>query len=242
LLRGAARVHCTAEGELEQAAKWLPPGKGVVLPLIIDLSAFATLPGPELARARLAPLRGAGPTLLFLSRVHPKKGVEVLIRAAAELARRGRACRVVIAGPGEAAYVDQLRALAAACGLGETVAFAGMVRGAEKLSLYEAADVFVLPTSQENFGLVLLEALACRTPVVTTRGVDIWKELEQAGAVIVDATPDAIAAGVERALADGSLGERGRRWVSVEMDAGRLAGRYHAFYRQVVDEARDRRK
>ena len=92
-----------------------------------------------------------------------------------------------------------------------------MVRGRVKLSLYELADVFVLPTHQENFGLVLPEALACGTPVVTTRGTDIWRELEQAGAKIVDNRPLEIANAIKELLIDDNLrlalGEQGRSYI-----------------------------
>jgi glycosyltransferase involved in cell wall biosynthesis len=238
LLAGAARVHCTAEAELDQARRWMPRANGVVLPYVVDLSDYAEPPGPELARATFPATNGEGWKVLFLSRVHPKKGVDLLIRAAAELRRRGRACAVLIAGPGEAGYVDSLRRLARESGVGGAVHFLGMVRGAEKLSLYRAADVFVLPTSQENFGLVLVEAMACGTPVVTTRGVDIWKELQGAGAEIVDAGAGAIAAGVEAVMGRAAeLGGRGREWVMRELNPRRVVGEYVGMYEAVVREA-----
>ncbi len=242
LLRGAARIHCTADAELEQASRRFPADRGVVLPLIMDFTAFTNLPGPALSRSKFAGFDGHRPRLLFLSRVHPKKGVELLILAAAELRKRGRPCTVLVAGPGEPPYVEQLTSLAREHGLTDTVHFLGMVRGVEKISVYQAADVFVLPTSQENFGLVLPEALACRTPVVTTRGVDTWKELEQAGASIVDRTPEAIASAIEHLLdeppaAAAERKERGRNWVLTRLDPTRVAEEYAALYRSVVAQA-----
>lgn len=236
LLAGAARVHCTARAELEQVRRWLSRDNGIVLPLVMDLADYAALPGPDAARAKFPSIRGEGWKLLFLSRVHPKKGVEALIGAAAELRRRGRDCRALIAGPGEPSYVASLEALARANGIGDAAHFLGMVRGTEKLSLYKAADVFVLPTSQENFGLVLIEALACRAPVVTTRGVDIWQELQSAGAEIVEAQPTAVADAIERIMgADPrARGERGRDWVLENLDPARVAGEYAAMYREVA--------
>jgi glycosyltransferase involved in cell wall biosynthesis len=242
LLAGADRVHCTAKAELDQARRWLPRDNGVILPYVFDLGAYASTPGAELARQRFPASGNDGWKLLFLSRLHPKKGVEVLIDAAAELRRRGRALTVLIAGPGEPQYVTALGERAARAGLADSVHFLGMVRGAEKLSLYEAADVFVLPTSQENFGLVLVEALACRTPVVTTRGVDIWQELQTAGAEIAAAAePRAIADRIEAVMLDAvpnSRGERGRRWVMEHLDPFRVAGEYAAMYQSAIDARR----
>jgi glycosyltransferase involved in cell wall biosynthesis len=236
LLAGAARVHCTAEAELDQARRWMPRANGVVLPLVVDLAEYADPPGAEMARAKFPALGGEGWKLLFLSRVHPKKGVDLLIKAAAELRRRGRACTVLIAGPGVAGYVVSIKRLARVCGVGEAVHFLGMLRGAEKLSLYAAADVFVLPTSQENFGLVLVEAMACGTPVVTTRGVDIWKELAGAGAQIVEAEAGAIASAVERIVGVDGVGERGREWVMEKLDPVRVVGEYVGMYEAVTRE------
>jgi glycosyltransferase involved in cell wall biosynthesis len=236
LLAGAARVHCTARAELDQARRWLPRDNGVVLPAVVALSEYATLPGPELARARFPASRAVGWKLLFLSRVHPKKGVDVLIRATAELRRRGRPCTALVAGPGDSAYVRSLEQLARDEGVADSVHFLGMTRGAEKVSLYQAADALVLPTSQENFGLVLVEALACGTPVVTTRGVDIWRELQEAGAEIAERTPAAIATAVESILARPDAqarGERGRRWVFDRLDPARVGAEYASLYEAI---------
>jgi glycosyltransferase involved in cell wall biosynthesis len=229
LLRGAAALHCTAEAELDQAARWFDRGKGVVLPWLFDLTAFEHLPVVKKAER---------PRLLFLSRVHPKKGIERLLRAAGVLRRRGIDCDVVIAGPGERDYVGRLSELATAEGVAERVQFVGMVRGEEKVALYRSADLFVLPTSQENFGLVLLESLACETPVVTTRGVDIWRELEGAGATIVEASAERLAEAIDGLLRDRAaleaLGRRGRAWVYERYEPGKLVLAYEAFYRGVA--------
>lgn len=197
-LERARFVHCTASGELRQASRWFPRGRGIVIPLVFDLAPYRALPGPALAADRFGPrgtrdLAPGEPVVLFLSRVHYKKGVDVLIRAVAELARMSRRVRCIVAGTGDDAYLAQMRDLASSLGVADQVRFVGMVTGDVKLSLYQLADVFALPTSQENFGFVLPESLACGTPVVTTEGVDIWPELaEGGGAVIAPRTPEEI--------------------------------------------------
>lgn len=235
LLERAAFVHCTAQAELDQARKWFPRGQGRVIPLVFDLAPYQQLPGPELARSKHPSLATDRPKLLFLSRVHPKKGIELLIDSLPLLKRADVDPVVSIAGAGEPAYVESLKARAASLGLADQVAFLGMVTGPEKLSVYQAADLFVLPTSQENFGFVLPEALACRTPVITTKGVDIWPELlDSGGAAIIDPRPDAIAETCRTLLADrsrrDSMGEKGREWVFRELDGQRVVERYEAMY------------
>ncbi|CAN5753310.1 glycosyltransferase [soil metagenome] len=241
-LRRAARVHCTAEAELQQAQRFFPVGRGVVVPLIQDFTAYRTLPGPALALDKFPVLRAAKetttPVALFLSRVHPKKGVEHLIDAAALLQQRGVALRTLIAGPGDPAYIASLRERIAAAGLQDRVEFIGLVSGALKLSVFEAADVFVLPTQQENFGLVLTEALACGTPVITTKGVDIWPELERSGAAaITTADAPAVADAIQRALAKARIPaerERTRAWVMDWLNETTLVSRYEEMYQGVI--------
>ncbi|NNF44846.1 MAG: glycosyltransferase [Phycisphaerales bacterium] len=237
LLHDAAAVHCTAQAELEQARVWFPRGRGVVIPLVCDLTPFETLPGPEPARRHVPEIgRGDPPTLLFLSRLHRKKGIELLIGAAEELANAGRPCLVLIAGTGDEPYVATLRSTVADRGLGERVRFVGFIDGVEKISLYESADLFVLPTSQENFGFVLFEALAAGTAVITTRGADTWPEMESSGgAVVTEASPSAIADAAAALLDDPArrqaMGAAGRRWVFGHLAAECVIGEYESFYR-----------
>ena len=191
MLCGAFAMHFTADAEAEQALRYVPGANAGVLPLLLDLAPYADPPGPEIARQAFPILAGNESKLLFLSRIHHKKGVERLIDTTANLIQQGRKVQTLIAGPGEEDYLSSLKHRAVELGVQQQVHFLGMVRGDTKLSLYNACDVFVLPTSQENFGIVLAEAMACGLPTVTTHGVDIARELERCGAKIVSdqATP-----------------------------------------------------
>lgn len=241
-LERASFVHLTAQAEFDQARKHFPRGRGIVIPNLTDLKPFENLPGPEMARARFSVLApgGAGrPNLLFLSRVHVKKGLEVLLRAGALLRTRGIDANILIAGTGDAPYLESVKRLAAKLGLQDRAHFLGLVVNEEKLSLYQAADLFVLPTSQENFGFVFIESLACGTPVVTTRGVDIWPELEASGgSVIADATPEAVADAVAKLLSKRdslkAMGAKGREWVFKDMAPAKVIREFEAMYERAV--------
>lgn len=238
-LERAAFVHLTAQAEHDQARKHFPRGRGIVISNLTDLTPFESLPGPELIRAKHPWLDPKRPTLLFLSRIHVKKGLEVLLSAASLLHQRGIPVRIAIAGTGDTAYVDTLKRLTAGLGLGHDAHFMGLVVDQEKLSLYQAADLFVLPTSQENFGFVFIEALACGTPVVTTKGVDIWPELQASGgAVIADPTPEAFADAIAGLLADRaslpSKGRQGRDWVFKALHPDHVVSQFEAMYTEAI--------
>jgi len=115
--------------------------------------------------------------LLFLSRLHYKKGVEPLLQAWEAVRNSFPGWRLIIAGDGEVGYVASLKERVSTAGLEDSVAFIGAVHGEEKWALMKRAEIFVLPTLSENFGLVVAEALACAVPVITTKGAP-WNDLE----------------------------------------------------------------
>lgn len=216
-LRDASIIHCTAEAEFAQAKAWFDPSKGRIVPLPMDLEPFRDLPDTQVALAAFPQIDPTRPAILFLSRIHYKKAPEKLVRAIASLKRDGVETQLLIAGTGETDYVAQIQSLVRSVGIEQETHFLGFVSGRTKVSLMRYADVFALPTSQENFGFVFFESLAAGTPLVTTKGVDTWPELEASGgAVIVDAEPEAFARAIRDLLSDpqstAARGEAGRKW------------------------------
>lgn len=243
-LNMAARVHLTAEAELEQSGQYFKKSTPVVIPNLLNLEPFAQMPPESLARDEFAAFQTGEPVLLFLSRIHYKKGIEHLLDAVAALASDTPA-QAIIAGTGDEAYTQSLRDRARAAGVHDRVHFVGHVGGDLKLSLYRAADLFVLPTSQENFGFVFFEALAAGTPLVTTNGTDTWPELERSGAGEIvplrpDDTPDpkALAERIASMLADreslAARGQAGRDWVFENLDPARIADRFEQLYQDAT--------
>lgn len=124
--------------------------------------------------------------LLFLSRLHPKKGCDLLIQSFSQIASRDPDLHLVIAGPDEDGEQKKLVALAAAHGIAERITWTGMLNGDLKWGAFHAAEVFVLPSHSENFGLVVAEALACGLPVLITDKVNIWMDVLREGAGFVE--------------------------------------------------------
>ncbi len=122
--------------------------------------------------------------LIYLSRIHEKKGCDLLVEAFAKEA--GPEDWLVMAGPDKTNLTPSLKELAKRLGVQDRVAWPGMLSGAVKWGAYAAAEAFVLPSHQENFGIVVAEALACSTPVLISNKVNIWREIEGVGAGFVD--------------------------------------------------------
>lgn len=116
--------------------------------------------------------------ILFLSRIHKKKGIEFLIRVWEQLNKQYPDWNVVIAGNGEESYLNHLRSMIKSKGLQNCVNIIPPVFGEEKHKLYCESSLFVLPTYSENFGMVISEAMSCGVPVITTTGTP-WQELNE---------------------------------------------------------------
>lgn len=120
--------------------------------------------------------------VLFLGRLHPKKGADLLLQAFAQVAAGDDTLRLVMAGPEHAGSAATLQAAAAALGIAHKVVWPGLLQGTLKWSALRAAEVFVLPSHQENFGMAVVEALATGLPVIVSQRVNIWREIVADGA------------------------------------------------------------
>jgi glycosyltransferase involved in cell wall biosynthesis len=130
--------------------------------------------------------------ILFLGRIHPKKGCDLLIRAFARLCSAGQAfgsdsrpLHLVLAGPDQIEWLPRLKTLADEFGVSHRITWTGMLSGELKLGAFRAAEVFALPSHQENFGIAVAEALGCSLPVLLSNKVNIWREVEQDRAGLV---------------------------------------------------------
>ncbi|MGF6724880.1 glycosyltransferase involved in cell wall biosynthesis [Paraburkholderia sp. GAS41] len=129
--------------------------------------------------------------ILFLGRIHPKKGCDLLLQAFAAARELEPAARLVMAGPDGDTWVPTLKALADELGIASRITWTGMLQGDEKWGAFYASDAFVLPSHQENFGIAVAEALACGLPALISDKVNIWREVQADGAGFV--APDSVA-------------------------------------------------
>lgn len=186
VLRDARRVIFTCEDErlLARESFWLykvneaVTAFGVANPPINSeaLTAHFFAEFPQLRNKRI---------VLFLSRIHVKKGCDLLIEAFAKVAKQDESLHLVMAGPDQIGWVPKLKAQAEALGIAHRITWPGMLQGDMKWGAFYAAEVFCLPSHQENFGIVVAEALACGKPVLISNKVNIWREIEADGAGLV---------------------------------------------------------
>jgi glycosyltransferase involved in cell wall biosynthesis len=126
--------------------------------------------------------------LLYLSRIHPKKGLDMLIEAFAKTSNSQSDLQLVIAGPDQVGWQGELQQLAEKYGISDKITWTGMLKGDMKWGAYLSAEAFILPSHQENFGIVVAEALSCSLPVLISNKVNIWHEIaeDNAGLVVED--------------------------------------------------------
>src|SRR5688572_8711541 len=123
--------------------------------------------------------------ILFLGRLDAKKGCDLLIDAFASLAHRDPTLHLVMAGPDLVGYRASLIRQAAQRGVDSRICWTGMLKGNAKWGAFHSAEVFALPSHQENFGISVAEALACNCPVLISNKVNIWREVTAEGAGLV---------------------------------------------------------
>lgn len=224
MLTGAAAVHYTSQTEKTATEDLLAINHGKVIPL-----------GMEACASPANANRSADPYLLVLSRLHPKKGLEVLIDAFISLNQKR--WRLVIAGDGPPDYVALLKQRAAPGG--ERISFAGWLDGERKEAMLSGASLLALPSYQENFGLCVMEALARSVPVVISPHVNLGDEIASANAGwIAPVEKNALATTLAAALSDETeLAKRGRagKQLSENYSWERVADNLVALYQEITN-------
>jgi glycosyltransferase involved in cell wall biosynthesis len=191
LLHRAAAVHATSDMEYESVQRLGFGGKTSVVPLGINPPTAVARPCNTDECCRM----------IFLGRLHQKKGVALLLEAMQQLVAAGTAMRLSIVGSGDDEHVSELRRTVTRLGLGSRVTFMGFLEGTAKEQALFGADVFVLPSYEENFGLAVLEAMAAGVPVIVSDSVALAKEVSthEAGRVVATGSVPSLAAALKEA-------------------------------------------
>ena len=192
LLRKAAAVAFTCEQERVLARQSFVPYRARE-----RVVRFGTADAPPATSAQIAayeatvPALGSRPYLLYLSRIHEKKGCDLLVEAFGTVAASHPDIDLVIAGPDQTGLKAGLIATAERLGIAARIHWPGMIVGDAKWGAFRGCEAFILPSHQENFGIVVAEAMACAKPVLISDQVNIWREVDEAGAGLI--APDTLA-------------------------------------------------
>ncbi|MEK6285237.1 MAG: glycosyltransferase [Acidobacteriota bacterium] len=246
IIRNAAAIHYTSQQEKLEAEEAGVRNQSVVIPLAVDLSGFRELGGPERFYEKFPRARG-NDIILFLSRLDPKKGLDLLLRAFATDNRRrttgdGRRTLLVIAGEGDAQFVEGLRRLAEELRIADAILWTGFLDGEDKLSAMAAASLFVLPSYSENFGIALVEAMAAGLPCVMSDQVGIAVDAKEYDAGLVAPCEAGLVASAMRRLIDdpelrGRLGANARRLADDRFSVEAMTDSLVKLYDRVLSRA-----
>ena len=242
-LHSADAIHYTAEEERERAGFLKLRAPSFVVPNGLDWAQYETLPSRGALRARWG--LGDAPLVLFLGRLHFKKGLDLLIPAFDVLRRRVPGVQLVIAGPENDDYGKEVRGWVRQRALDDAVHFVGPLQGTDVVQAYVDADVFALPSYTENFGMTVAESMACGLPVVISDQVNIHAEVSGAGAGLVTrCDAEEVSAALETLLNDANqrrvMGEAGRRLVQERYTWPVIVDALTAEYDRVITRHRGR--
>lgn len=233
-LARASAIHVTSEREADEAAAF-----GFTLPMVRAIPNGVTVDAAdgEVSPA-VAAIAGGEPFVLFLGRINWKKGLDRLIGALA----RVPSIRLVIAGNDEDNYRAVLEPIAAQLGVSARIEFAGSVQGADKAWLLSHARMLVLPSYSENFGNVVIEAMAAGCPVIVSKDVGLAETINETGAgLVVDGDADTLSDAIARLLGDAALrrqlSERGRAVANERFTWPAVAAQMEDLYGSVINAA-----
>lgn len=236
-LNGAGAIHFTAEEERTLVKPLNFQAPTFVVPNGIDWRPYEQLP-PQ-GGFRAARSIGDAPLVLFLGRLHHKKGLDLLIPAFAQVRQAFPHARLAIVGPANDDYGDRVRGWVRERALESAVVFVDFLSGPDLVQAYVDADVFVLPSYTENFGMTVVESMACALPVVISRHVNIHHEVAAEGAgLVTECAVDEVAQAILTLLHDPDrsrqMGENGRRAARERYPWPKIVDQLTGEYRQVI--------
>jgi glycosyltransferase involved in cell wall biosynthesis len=235
----AAAVHCLTEREKEQVHSVVSDARCEVIAnaVTIDPTELTDL-DRQLFRQKFPTIENKQ-VVLFLSRIDPKKGLDILIPAFAALFGRTKNAHLLIAGSGNFEYVEAMKDLVKEFGIENEVTFAGLLVGREKLAALDAASVFVLPSRGEGLPMAVLEAMAFKIPIVITKECNLDNAALGRGAgIIVQGNPKSLADEMARVMSHKTeakqMGEAGAALIQEHFALNEVVKKLGALFEEIV--------
>lgn len=239
ILREAAGIHAITEEEIKNISNFVDNKNIFLVPNGLNLEEFKNLPDKERFE-NLYPVVKGKKIILFLGRLHPKKGLDLLAKAFGTILKNKDDIELVIAGPDNIDYSDQIIKILKAENAINNTTFTGMLTGNEKLAALSAADIFVLPSYSEGFSISVLEAMACGLPVVITKQCN-FPEVEKVGAgKVIDADAGCLSKVLIELLDNPGLckvlGDNGKRLVMRKFTWDKVADKMINAYKEILKD------
>ena len=205
-LNSATAIHFTSENEKDNVSDFFRfKNRSFIIPNGINLDLYRQLPDRNLFKKKHKILEGKK-YILYLGRINKQKGIDILLKAFKEVAKLDKDMFLVIAGPDNDGYKLNIQNEIENLHLADRILFAGMLVGDEKIQAYAGAEIFILPSYFENFGMVVVEAMACNTPVIITNKVGIYKDVQAYNAgLVVEPKSENIYEGIKNLLLNPDL-------------------------------------
>jgi len=241
ILKEAAALHALTNEEVKNIRAFGVDNVIAMIPNGINPGEFQSLP-PDCELRQLCPSLSGKQVVLFLSRIHPKKGLDLLAKAFGQVAKERDNVRLVIAGPDNEGYQARVEQMLRANGVRNKTIFTGMLIGQEKLAALSRTDVFVLPSYSEGFSIAILEAMICGLPVIITHPCNFPEVAEAEAGIVIDPDPEQLAEALTMLLDNPQLreemGANGRRLVSEKFTWDKIAGQMIEIYEEVLKQNR----
>ena len=198
--KDAYTIHCTSVKELNQTKNNIPHiDKFICVPPIVYQDKDVN---PKIVFNAFPDISKSAFKILFVGRIHSVKGIETLIESCVELKKHNKKFQVIIAGAGDENYENELKKMVNSKNISKEIIWTGMLRNPLKDSLFNACQLFVLPSLHESFGIALAEAGLAGLSIITTKHVGVHEELKNGGAVILPINPKKIAKVIKKFIQD----------------------------------------
>lgn len=235
LINGAAALHFTSQQEAVEAGKVCTPRKTFIIPIPFEADPASSIV------TNSVPVRDGIKTILFLSRLDPKKGLELLIRSFSVVQKKHKNLLLLIAGTGHDAYIAKLKSISQELKVEDSIRWAGFLEGKSKADAFSQADIFVLPSYSENFGIAGVEAMAAGVPTILTNGIGIAEAAKRSNAaIIVEPACEELASAMELLLTKhdlaASLRDNGPRFVRQYYSVAAVGSQLKSEYLDILNK------